>query len=101
MADQILLEKDRQQDYFYDDHDDKNPMLPDEMARVLERTTVDDEFVWDLLQCREGVLDEYELSHQEKIAILSGDIRWVENTFGPLSDKQKQWFTQRLSAEIW
>ena len=73
----------------------------DEVVRVLERAAVDNEFVAGLFYYGADALEEYELTGAEKLAILTGDIQWLEKSIGTLTTQQKRWVEQRLSAEIW
>jgi DNA-binding NtrC family response regulator len=73
----------------------------DEMIRVLERAAVDSEFVVGLLYNGADALEDYELTGAEKLAILTGDIQWIEEQVGKLTGDQKKWLEQRLNAEIW
>jgi DNA-binding NtrC family response regulator len=71
------------------------------MIKVLERASSDSEFVANLLYQGADALEEYELTGPEKLAVLTGDIEWIEGQMGPLTPVQKKWLEQRLSAEIW
>lgn len=73
----------------------------EELLRVLERAATDGPFVAELLYTGADALDRYELTGPEKLAILTGDVRWIEAHVGALSALQKRWLEQRLSAEIW
>lgn len=73
----------------------------DEMIRVLERAAVDSEFVTSLFYYGADALQDYELTGAEKLAILTGDIQWIESQIGRLTPAQKRWLESRLSAEIW
>ena len=73
----------------------------EEMLQVLERAAVDNEFVADLLYDGANALENYSLTGPEKLALLTGDIQWIESFIGPLTSTQKRWLEQRLSAEIW
>ena len=73
----------------------------EEMIEVLERAAVDSEFVANLLYRGVDALEQYSLTGPEKLALLTGDIRWIESYIGPLSSTQKLWLEQRLTAEIW
>jgi DNA-binding NtrC family response regulator len=73
----------------------------DEVIRVLERAAVDSEFVASLFYYGADALQDYDLTGPEKLAILTGDIQWIESQLGPLSAAQKRWLESRLSAEIW
>ena len=71
------------------------------LLQVLERAAHDSDFVTALHQEGADALKNYTLTPPEKLAILTGDIPWIEEHVGELTDMQKQWFQQRLSAEIW
>jgi DNA-binding NtrC family response regulator len=73
----------------------------DEMLKVLDRAASDSEFIANLLYQGADALEEYDLTGPEKLAILTGDIEWIEGQIGPLTGNQKRWLEQRLSAEIW
>jgi DNA-binding NtrC family response regulator len=73
----------------------------DEVIRVLERAAVDSEFVASLFYYGADALQDYELTGPEKLAILTGDIHWIESQIGPLSPAQKRWLESRLGAEVW
>jgi len=73
----------------------------DEVIRVLERAAVDSEFVTSLFYYGADALQDYRLTGPEKLAILTGDLQWIENQLGPLTPVQKRWLESRLSAEIW
>ncbi len=72
-----------------------------EVLKVLELGAVDDDFRRALLNNGADALDGYELSGPEKLAIITGDIAWIESQMGPLTHDQKIWLEARLSAEIW
>ena len=73
----------------------------EEMLKVLERAASDSEFIADLLYQGADALEDYDLTGPEKLAILTGDIEWIEEQIGSLTVNQKRWLEQRLSAEIW
>ncbi|HDH87301.1 MAG TPA: response regulator [Desulfobacteraceae bacterium] len=73
----------------------------EEMIKVLERAASDSEFIAKLLYEGADALEEYDLTGPEKLALLTGDIEWIEKHMGPLKTNQKLWLEQRLSAEIW
>jgi DNA-binding NtrC family response regulator len=72
-----------------------------EVLRVLEKAGTDPELVSDMLSYGADALDAFNLSGPEKLAVLTGDIHWIEKHTGPLSAVQRKWLEQRLSAEIW
>ncbi len=73
----------------------------EEMIKVLERAASDTEFIANLLYHGADALEGYSLTGPEKLAVLTGDIQWIEKHMGPLTPNQKRWLEQRLSAEIW
>jgi DNA-binding NtrC family response regulator len=73
----------------------------EEVLRVLDRAGSDMEFVGALFLKGADALEEYGLTSAEKLAILTGDITWLEEHVGKLTEKQKRWLEQKLSAEIW
>ena len=73
----------------------------EEMIRVLERAATDGEFFTNLLEYASDALDEYDLTGPEKLALLTGDVEWIEEAIGPLTRSQRRWLDLRRSAEIW
>lgn len=73
----------------------------EEVIRVLERAACDSEFIANLLYSGADALENYGLTGPEKLALLTGDIEWIEEYIGPLTSTQRRWLEQRLSAEIW
>ncbi|UCH07274.1 MAG: response regulator [Deltaproteobacteria bacterium] len=72
-----------------------------EVVKVLERAAKDSEFIAQLLYHGADALEGYDLTGPEKLAVLTGDIEWIEKHAGPLTPVQRKWLEQRLSAEIW
>jgi DNA-binding NtrC family response regulator len=73
----------------------------EEILAVLERAATDAEFIAQLLYHGADALESYDLTGPEKLAVLTGDIEWIENHAGPLTPAQRKWLEQRLGAEIW
>jgi DNA-binding NtrC family response regulator len=73
----------------------------EEVLKVLERAAYDSQFVSALYYEGADALKEYQLTGPEKLAILTADMAWIEEHVGELTDVQKRWLQQRLSAEIW
>ena len=81
--------------------EDQGIVHHDEVVRVLERAATDSRFVADLFYSGADALEGFNLTGPEKLAILTGDIPWIERHVGALTPTQKRWLEQRLSAEIW
>jgi DNA-binding NtrC family response regulator len=64
----------------------------DEVAKVLERAESDDDFFMNLLESSVDALDEYDLTKAEKLAIVTGDARWIEDQLGRLTRAQRRMF---------
>jgi len=73
----------------------------EEVIKVLERAARDINFSESIYNKGADALEEYELTGPEKLAILTADIKWIEEYVGKLTEEQKRWPLQRLSAEIW
>jgi DNA-binding response OmpR family regulator len=72
----------------------------EEILAVLDRAAVDGDFVYNLLHHWADALEEYSLTGPEKLALLTGDVEWIEKYTGPLAAKQKRWLQRPLDAEI-
>jgi DNA-binding NtrC family response regulator len=62
----------------------------DEVAKILERAESDDDFFMNLLQNSVNALEEYDLTKAEKLAIVTGDARWIEDQLGRLTRAQRR-----------
>lgn len=71
------------------------------VVAVLERAAREPEFIIRLTEEGSGALEEYDLSSEEKAALISGDIKWVESHIGKLNERQKTWLNCRLQQERW
>jgi len=81
--------------------EDQRLVHREEVIKVLERAAEDTDFVTNLYYNGADALKEYDLTGPEKLAILTGDVAWIEEHVGNLTDTQKKWLNQRLTAEIW
>jgi len=72
----------------------------EEILRVLERAAGEADFVYKLLHHWADALEEYDLTGPEKLALLTGDIEWIEKQVGPLTEEQKRWLQRPLSTEV-
>jgi predicted molibdopterin-dependent oxidoreductase YjgC len=64
---------------------------------VLDRAAQDNVFLARLAENPAEALKEYELTAEEKAALMSGDIRKVESWLGKLDECPKTWLVSRLS----
>ncbi len=72
-----------------------------EVSKVLNRTAEDPEFWLDLMENGSGALDDYPLSAEAKAAIASGDLKWLNQNVGELTQKQLMFIYKRLEREAW
>jgi DNA-binding NtrC family response regulator len=70
--------------------EDQGLIHKDEVAKVLERAESDDDFFMKLLERSVDALDEYDLTKPEKLAIVTGDVRWIEDQLGRLTRAQRR-----------
>jgi DNA-binding NtrC family response regulator len=81
--------------------EDQRLIHKEEVLSVLEQAAEDHDLVYNLLHYGADALEGFDLTGPEKLAILTGDVQWIEKQIGPLSPEQRKWLDQRLSAEIW
>jgi len=81
--------------------DPKKAMRETLVLEILDRAADDPDFSGRLFVEGSGALKEYDLSTEAKAAIVSGDVKWIEENVGQLTEKQMIWMIQRLESEIW
>ncbi len=72
-----------------------------EVLKVLNRTAEDMDFWSDLMENGSFALADYPLSIEAKAAIASGDLKWVNENVGELTQKQSIFIYKRLEREVW
>ena len=72
-----------------------------EVSQVLNRTAEDTDFWKDLMENGSTALTEYPLSMEAKAAIVSGDLKWINENVGELTQKQLMFIYKRLEREAW
>jgi len=72
-----------------------------EVSQVLNRTAEDAEFWRDLMENGSIALEDYTLSMEAKAAIVSGDLKWINENVGELTQKQLMFIYKRLEREAW
>jgi len=71
------------------------------LLAVLSKARDDSDFLARLADNPTQVLEGYELTPEEKAALSSGDIRWIESKLGTLDEPLRTWLTARLAQEKW
>jgi len=72
-----------------------------EVLSVLNRTSDDADFWDDLMDKGSDALEDYRLSGEAKAAIISGDLKWINENIGELTQKQLMFIYKRLEREAW
>ena len=72
-----------------------------EVLGVLSRTAEDADFWGDLMENGSLALANYPLSSEAKAAITSGDLKWINENVGELTQKQLMFIYKRLEREAW
>ena len=72
-----------------------------EVLQVLNRTAEDRYFWRELMENGSNALEDYHLSMQAKAAIASGDLKWINENVGELTQKQLMFIYKRLEREAW
>ncbi len=73
----------------------------EEVIRVLERASQDEEFWRELMEKGSASLKGYRLSASAKAAIVSGDLDWIKKNIGELTEEQLMFIYKRLEREVW
>ncbi|MCU0598891.1 MAG: response regulator [Desulfobacterales bacterium] len=73
----------------------------EEIVKVLEMAAVDEGFRQNLIQNGADALDDFNLTGAEKLALMTGDVKWIDSEMGPLNPRHKEWLESRLGAEVW
>jgi len=68
---------------------------------VLDRAARDNAFLARLAENPAEALKEYELTAEERAALMSGDIRRIESWVGKLDERLRTWLVLRLTQEKW
>ena len=72
-----------------------------EVIQALNRTTEDRDFWTELMKNGSEALEGYQLSLEAKAAIVSGDLKWINEHVGELTQKQLMFIYKRLEREAW
>ncbi|MEJ2169405.1 MAG: response regulator, partial [Desulfobacterales bacterium] len=72
-----------------------------EVIKVLSRTTEDLTFWRDLMENGSQALMDYQLSDDAKAAVAAGDLKWINENVGELTQKQLMFIYKRLEREAW
>ena len=73
----------------------------EEVIRVLDRASQNEDFWFELMENGSEALGEYRLSSKAKAAILSGDLDWIRKNVGELTQEQLLFIYKRLEREAW
>ena len=71
------------------------------LLAVLGRARDDSDFLAKLAEDPEQTLRDYDLTSEEKAALSSGDIQWIESKLGILDEPLRTWLNGRLAQEKW
>ena len=71
------------------------------LLSLLSKARDDSNFLSRLAENPDQAFKGYNLTPEEKAALLSGDIRWIESRLGVLDEPLRTWLTARLAQEKW
>jgi len=69
-----------------------------EVVKILKKGASDKEFVKQLFSGGGAILEKFNLTNHEKLAILTADIDWIEDHIGTVKEKNKNWLTAAARA---
>ena len=72
-----------------------------EVLAALNRTSEDSDFWLELMENGSLALADFRLSSEAKAAIASGDLKWINENVGELTQKQLMFIYKRLEREAW
>jgi len=72
-----------------------------ELLEVLRRAAEEPHFIAALTERPDEALAGYYLTAEERAALLSGDIAWIEGRVGRLDAHLRTWLECRLQQEAW
>ena len=67
----------------------------EEILKILNRAARNPDFARDLHTREADALDDYNLTAAEKLALVTGDVEWIEQYMGALEPKHKKVFETR------
>ena len=79
----------------------KAPSGKEAILEVLARAADDHKFLARLAENPSKVLEEYNLTSEERAALASGDLRRIESWVGKLDKRLSTWIWCRLQQEKW
>ena len=97
----LKLRHDPAEDRFLTDTEEGRIIQKREVLRVLNRTSEDRTFWRELMENGSQALEGYQISLQGKAAISSGDLRWINENVGELTQKQLRFVLKRMEREAW
>jgi len=71
------------------------------LLAVLSKARNDSDFLAGLAENPAQAFEDYDLTAEEKAALSSGDIKWIESKLGTLDEPLRTWLTARLAQEKW
>jgi hypothetical protein len=80
---------------------EKAPSGREAILQILARAADDHKFLARLAEDPAKVLKEYDLSAEEKAALISADLRRIESWVGKLDKRLSTWIWCRLQQEKW
>jgi hypothetical protein len=80
---------------------EQKPSGKEAILAILGKAADDHKFLARMAENPAKVLDEYNLTSEEKAALASGDIRRIESWVGKLDKRLSTWIWCRLQQEKW
>ena len=76
-------------------------ILKEEVMHVLDKISQDDDFLQSLMENGSDALKDYRLSAMAREAIITGDLKWIEENVGKLNEQQMELLCRCLERESW
>ena len=65
-----------------------------EVLKILKKGAADRKFAKRIIESGADALEKYDLTSQEKLALITADIDWIEDQIGIIKPDHKQWLIE-------
>jgi ActR/RegA family two-component response regulator len=97
----LQKKKEAGMDDFFSYTEKGRQILKEEVMHVLDKISHDDDFMQGIIEKGVDALKDYRLSAMAREAIITGDLKWIEENVGRLNEQQIELLCSRLERESW
>jgi DNA-binding response OmpR family regulator len=97
----LKVRRETGEDRYFSETEEGRLIQKREVLNVLNRTSEDKDFWREVMEKGSEALRGYQISNRGKAAISSGDLRWINENVGELTQKQLRFVLKRMEREAW